>query len=458
MTTAKGGKPATGQVKWTKDKAGLERWHGRVTMPDGTRRFVALDPAIPRTDEARAKVCAVQTTEFFRTASVVKQEVKETVAEYAARWCAWRERRGLGCVKDDRALLAHHVLPTIGAFDVHTIARDNLKRLVTELDGKAKRGFSLDTDGNRRAFGWKTAINAWVTVRAMFRDARGAKDVDLCVRDDNPADGVSAPDTGAKKAKAYLWPSEFLALVSCDGVPLRWRRLFALAVYLYVRAGELDALEWPDVDLEHGTIHVHRSLDTRRGRGAKATKSDAARRIPIEPNLMPLLGAMHGEARGKGPVLRLPGDGGPAKLRMYLKRAGVKRTDLFTTDATRKAITFHDLRATGITWCAVRGDEPLKIMQRAGHADFETTKIYLREAENLSQGFGVPFPALPIRLIRPRDRFGSDSDKIQTENGDPAENKRNRVAPPGLEPGHPHGSRILSPLRIPIPPRGLAGS
>lgn len=65
------------------------------------------------------------------------------------------------------------------------------------------------------------------------------------------------------------------------------------------------------------------------------------------------------------------------------------------TDATRKAITFHDLRATGITWCAIRGDEPLRIMQRAGHADFETTKIYLREAENLAAGFGTVFPALP---------------------------------------------------------------
>jgi hypothetical protein len=54
MTTKKGGKPATGSVKWTKDKAGLERWHGRVTMPDGSRPFVPLDPAIPRTVEARA--------------------------------------------------------------------------------------------------------------------------------------------------------------------------------------------------------------------------------------------------------------------------------------------------------------------------------------------------------------------------------------------------------------------
>ena len=58
--------------------------------------------------------------------------------------------------------------------------------------------------------------------------------------------------------------------------------MVALAVYTYARAGELAALEWTDIDLEHGTMHIHRSLDVKRGRGIKSTKSDVARRVPIE--------------------------------------------------------------------------------------------------------------------------------------------------------------------------------
>ena len=88
-----------------------------------------------------------------------------------------------------------------------------------------------------------------------------------------------------------------------------------------------------------------------------------------------------------------------SSLKRYLELVGVTRADLFTTDATRKGITFHDLRATGITWAAARGDEPLRIMQRAGHASFDTTRIYLREAENLAAGFGTVFPALPEALL-----------------------------------------------------------
>ena len=34
---------------------------------------------------------------------------------------------------------------------------------------------------------------------------------------------------------------------------------------------------------------------------------------------------------------------------------------------------FHDLRGTGLTWMAIRGDDPLKIQQRAGHTSFEMT-------------------------------------------------------------------------------------
>jgi hypothetical protein len=109
---------------------------------------------------------------------------------------------------------------------------------------------------------------------------------------------------------------------------------------------------------------------------------------------------MQREAKGRGPVFRMPSIGSQShKLRVYLTLAGVARADLFESDATRKAMTFHGLRATGITWCAVRGDDPLKITQRAGHADFTTTQIYLREAENLAAGFGTVVPPLPPDLL-----------------------------------------------------------
>ncbi len=185
-------------------------------------------------------------------------------------------------------------------------------------------------------------------------------------------------------------------------MPLPWRRVFALAVYLYPRAGELEALEWEDIELERGVIHIHRAIDRSRDGETKATKTDTPRRFSLEAQVAPLLRAMHDEVGGAGPVTWMPRHRDLAEgLRTYLEVAGIKRAELFKTDATRKAITFHDLRATGITWMAIRGDEPLRIMQRAGHDDFDTTQRYIREAEAVREGFGEVFPPLTT-LLKPR--------------------------------------------------------
>lgn len=88
-------------------------------------------------------------------------------------------------------------------------------------------------------------------------------------------------------------------------------------------------------------------------------------------------------------------------LRERLEAAGVTRPELFSDDATRKHMTWHDLRATGITWMAIRGDDPIRIQRRAGHKSFTTTEEYIREAENVREGFGRVFPPLPAGLLWP---------------------------------------------------------
>jgi len=240
----------------------------------------------------------------------------------------------------------------------------------------------------------------------MFKDACRSKVLALRVREDNPAAEVSPPDEGVKKSKSYIYPSEFMALVSCERVPIRWRRLFAVAVYTYARAAELEALEDEDVDLEHRMIHIHRAIDRSSGE-VKETKTNNPRRIPIEPALVPLLALMKREATGRRLLDMPPENDLSERLRQYLGWAGVERAELFANDATRKQMTFHDLRATGITWMALRGDEPLKIMRRAGHCSLSTTMIYVREAENLEHPVGEPFGALPAPL---RESSGETSE------------------------------------------------
>jgi hypothetical protein len=49
---------------------------------------------------------------------------------------------------------------------------------------------------------------------------------------------------------------------------------------------------------------------------------------------------------------------------------------------------------------AMRGDDPLKIKHRTVHKSFTTTEGYIREAKQVTDGFGAVFPELPVALWR----------------------------------------------------------
>jgi integrase len=156
-----------------------------------------------------------------------------------------------------------------------------------------------------------------------------------------------------------------------------------------------------------------KAVDRRNGE-VKSKKSGESRRIPIEPNLLPLLQRLHDECKaflplGKpltGRVLWMPpADERAVRLREHLAAAGVTRADLFTDNARQKWITFHDLRRTALTWWAARGDDPLRIKQRAGHAAFATTEGYV--VRQRAWPVGSAFPTLPFELTGISDPFRS---------------------------------------------------
>ena len=74
----------------------------------------------------------------------------------------------------------------------------------------------------------------------MCADMVNAKKRELRTRDDNPAKDVKPPDCGARKARQFLYPDEFLKFVSCPAVPLRWGAVaVSLAIDTAARDGEL---------------------------------------------------------------------------------------------------------------------------------------------------------------------------------------------------------------------------
>ncbi|XXX73910.1 site-specific integrase [Sorangium sp. So ce134] len=391
------GRPRTGSVERHGD-----HWDVRPTLADGSRGDRVCQP--PGMSEAKAREKARALTELAQREGVTRAPAAVAVAPagptfeaWSEAWCDDRKRRGLASVADNRANLRNWVLPRLdpplGSRPMVSIESSDLEQFVEDLDARVRAG----------ELAWKTAKNIWMLVAKAFKDAVKAKTLALRVRKDNPALNVAGPDEGVRRAKSYLYPSEFLALMNCAAVPLRWRRLVALHIYTYARAGEVEALHVEDVDLRHRVLHVHRAIDRKRG-GIKEVKTNQPRRFSIEPELMPLLEVLVADARAAGDVRLVavpPLHALAPRLRKYLQRAGVTRAELFADDATRKRLTWHDLRSTGITWAAIRGDEPLHIMHRAGHEQMSTTMEYVREAESVEFLREEVFPPLPAELFLP---------------------------------------------------------
>lgn len=398
------GRKSTGTVRILKNDKDKPQWHAKWTRADGTRTdWEPLDPKIALDDLVGAKACAARMAPRIRYASA-DGKGGETVEQYAKRWLDDREGR-VNSIRDDRSRMRDHIAPTLGPLDVRTFTRDDVEQLRDALDQKIVKG----------DLAWKTAASCWTLVTSMCGDMVNAKKRELRVRSDNPCSDVKPPERGSRKAKQYLYPSEFLQFVNCERVPMRWRRAVTEAIYLFPRDGELQALEVADVDQVHGVVSITKALNARTGK-VESTKTGETRRFAIEATLLPLLTSIHEEQGGKGNVVRWHEPHMSRGLRRWLKVAKVDRAALHEGTPTQKPLTWHDLRATGLTWMAVRGDDPLKIKQRAGHSTFSTTELYIREAEAVRDGFGDVFPPLPAALLEsPQNRPGAIDASLSRE-------------------------------------------
>ena len=374
------------------------RWQVKITKPDGSRPWVDVgDGTIGPHESEKAALVARRMAEMIRSGQAVPRERDETVTEWYGRWLAWRKSRGIGDGKKHEGQFRKYIEPEIGQLPMRAVARDHIKNLVAKLDDLVKAD----------VISWKTAINVHSQmISKPFKDATNGKNAALCILSDNPAAGVAAPDKGARTKKTYLFPTEAYRLFLCPDVPQWRRRLYAFAIYTYMRAGEIAALRWDDVDLERGIITVHQAVNRSTRAGLrKPTKTEEERRVVVEPNLKPLLEALFEEATTALVFPKLPpyhgNDGQAPTLRADLVKSSGERTRkaLIERARTRKRMTFHDLRATGITWAAIRGDDVLKIMARSGHTEYQTMMGYVREAEVMRDDFGEVFPELPQCLL-----------------------------------------------------------
>jgi integrase len=195
-----------------------------------------------------------------------------TLREAAEAWLAAAEAGSVrtrtgeaykpSAVRAYRQALRHRAFPLLGGKRLTAISNSQLQDFADRLAGDGLSASSVR--------------NTILPLRAIFRRAHRQGDVAV-----NPTLKLTLPPVRSERDRVAA-PTEVAPLL--DALQADDRAIFATALYAGLRLGELQALQWEDVDLAANLIHVRRSWERQAGFVAPKSRS-GNRRVPITATL-----------------------------------------------------------------------------------------------------------------------------------------------------------------------------
>jgi Site-specific recombinase XerD len=198
----------------------------------------------------------------------------------------------------------------------------------------------------------------------------------------NPAERVKPPTVKKKEAKYYDIDevNKMLALLADE--PIKYRVMVNIVIFCGLRLGELDNLEWSDIDFENGTLTVSKQLQYLPGYGIyemKTAKTESGNRtISIPTSLTVLLQEYMTWQNAEKQKL---GDKWIESKKLFTKENGEpifpgtpsKWFDKFIKKNNLPPLTFHQLRHTNASLLISQGVDIATVSKRLGHADVSIT-------------------------------------------------------------------------------------
>lgn len=156
-----------------------------------------------------------------------------------------------------------------------------------------------------------------------------------------------------------------------------WYPIWAMALLTGMRAGELYAIEWDDVDFESNILRVSKSYN-KRTKQVKSTKAGYWRNVPISPELRNLLITLRNKDPESTHVL--------PRYKQFCRGEQSQILKAFLVGIGLPVIKFHALRACFATQLLAKGVPAAIIMKICGWTDLKTMEFYIRVAGVEEQG------------------------------------------------------------------------
>ena len=189
----------------------------------------------------------------------------------------------------------------------------------------------------------------------------------------NPLFGIKGPSHTTKKFE--VWTPEQCETFLASTVDDKYYVAYVLDIDCGIRGGETLGLQWTDIDLAAGTVHIQATLNLYKGRivGRGKTKTKSSDRvIPLTPRALQALRRQRAKLLERGlaatlwvvPTVR----GGP------VNRSNFRR--VYKTAVLAAGLPYirpHDMRHTHATILVQNGVGAKDVAERLGHSSVTTT-------------------------------------------------------------------------------------
>ena len=298
------------------------------------------------------------------------QTASATVAAFLDRWLAWvkpnvRPKTYASYVCQTQT----HLKPALGSYRLEKLSQHHVNQMMTAMQ---TQGLSVTSVTYARNV-LRAALN-----QAMKWDMVGRNVAALA---DPPAAVAYEPYAFSASEAARL-----LTALRGD----RLEALYAIALAVGLRQGELLGLRWRDVDIDAGTVTVRYQLQKVDGHPTfTEPKSKSGRRTIALPASVTATVRQHrtrqleermragGAWQAQWDLVFATPTGSPMNdvtLRKHFRQV-LERTGLWqeAVDAGRRPPRFHDLRHSAASFLAARGVHPSVAKAILGHANISTT-------------------------------------------------------------------------------------
>ena len=367
-------KRANGEGNIRKRKDG--RWEGRYTAGYDPKTGKRIIKNVLGKTQAEVKQKLSTAMEACKAVDVVRSD-DYTVAEWLRTWFALYAKPNIRptTARSYQGSMELHIIPRIGCIKLNKLTGRDIQKLYKDL---------MENGRLRKAQKSKQPGLSSTTVRGIHMMLHNA--LDRAVKERlilrNPTEDCIIPKVQKQEMK-ILHPEDMKAYLEAAekrGV----LPMFYLELVSGIRKGELVALRWEDLDVEHRTISVSKQALGGLGKELVVNRpktENSIRAISIPQDAVDLLVQAH-EKHPENPYLfPSPLTGG-----MYHPDSVVNLHKKILKDAGLEHIRFHDLRHTFATMALQNGVDVKTVSNMLGHYDAGfTLRTYTHATRQMQQ-------------------------------------------------------------------------